>query len=82
MKLIIEGKLVDAQPDVSLLEMIKELALDDSCLSRRPLAAKIAGEVFTLNYVPLRQKDVDRTTMLCYNACCKKLMNQYLEVFK
>ena len=63
MKLIIEGKLVDAQPDVSLLEMIKELALDDSCLSRRPLAAKIAGEVFTLNYVPLRQKDVDRTTI-------------------
>ena len=57
MKLIIDGTLVEARPDQSLLDMVRELGLIKGKLSKDPIAAKIAGEVFTLNYRPLRQKD-------------------------
>ncbi len=57
MYLTIDGKAVQARPDQSLLELVRQLGLEGTCLSDRPLAAKIAGEVFTLNYVPRRQKD-------------------------
>lgn len=57
MKLIIDGTLVTARPDQSLLDMVRELGLIKGKLSKDPIAAKIAGEVFTLNYIPLRQKD-------------------------
>ena len=60
MLLRIDGHCVEAQPDQSLLQIVRQLGLDRSELSSRPLAAKIAGEVFTLNYVPLRKKDVDQ----------------------
>lgn len=55
MKLWIDNNCVEAEPGQTLLDLIRELGLDDPWLSRRPLAAKIAGEVFTLNYVPVRQ---------------------------
>ncbi len=55
MKLWIDNNCVEAEPGQTLLNLIRELGLDDLRLSRRPLAAKIAGEVFTLNYVPVRQ---------------------------
>lgn len=55
MKLWIDNHCVEAEPGQTLLDLIQELGLDDPRLSRRPLAAKIAGEVFTLNYVPVRQ---------------------------
>ena len=58
MKLIIDGYNVTATPDSSLLDIIKELGLIKGKLSTDPIAAKIAGEVFTLNYIPVRQKDV------------------------
>jgi hypothetical protein len=44
--------------------MVKALGLKSDRLSRDPLAAKIAGRVFTLNYIPLRDKEtVERTTI-------------------
>ena len=52
MKLTIDGIAVDAQSEMTLLELIKQTGLEEACLKRRPLAAKIAGEVFTLNYIP------------------------------
>lgn len=58
MQLRIDGRKASPQPGESLLEMIKRLGLESDYLSKRPLAAKIAGEVFTLNYIPLREKDV------------------------
>ncbi len=59
MKLMIDGKSLPVRPDVSLYEMAKELGFfDGGKLSTDPLAAKIAGRVFTLNYIPLRQKDL------------------------
>ena len=65
MKLKIDGREIQVQPGQSLLDAVKQLGLCTGKLSTRPLAAKIAGEVFTLNYVPVRQKDVqpDRSSM-------------------
>lgn len=57
MKLCIDGLSVKPNPGQSLLDLVRQLGLEDACLSRRPLAAKMAGEVFTLNYIPLREKD-------------------------
>jgi len=57
MYLHIDGQNIQPQPGQSLLELVKLLHLEGQTLSDRPLAAKIAGEVFTLNYIPLRQKD-------------------------
>ena len=54
MKLYIDGTEVIAKPGQTLLELVNMLGLDRPELSRRPIAAKIAGEVFNLNYVPLR----------------------------
>lgn len=58
MKLIIDGYSATAKPGQSLLDIVEELGLIEGKLSSDPIAAKIAGEVFTLNYVPVRQKDV------------------------
>ena len=49
MKLFIDNHTIEAQPGQSLRELIRELGLESAALSERPLAAKIAGEVFTLN---------------------------------
>ena len=57
MKLYIENLMIEAQPGQSLRELIAALGLERTELSARPLAAKIAGEVFTLNYIPVRQKE-------------------------
>ena len=59
MTLYIDGTTVEPKVGGSLLELVRQLGMDSEKLSRRPLAAKIAGEVFNLNYVPLRVKDTD-----------------------
>ena len=59
MHLRLDNHTVMVKPGQSLLDLICQEGLDDQTLSLRPIAAKIAGEVFTLNYVPLRQKDMD-----------------------
>ena len=59
MELRIDGHPIIPKPGQTLLDLVKVLNLDTDFLSRRPLAAKIAGEVFTLNYVPVREKDAD-----------------------
>lgn len=65
MILTIDGRTVEALPGQSLLTLVKELGLEGESLIDRPLAAKIAGEVFTLNYIPYRMKDAqgDRPSM-------------------
>jgi len=65
MKLLIDG--IDVIPAVgeSLRDLICRLDLDSPLLSKRPLAAKIAGEVFNLNYIPVRDQDIteERTSI-------------------
>ena len=65
MKLYIDNHEVDPRPDQSLFDIIKELGLYSGKLSTDPIVAKLAGRVFTLNYVPLRSKDIspDRETI-------------------
>ena len=58
MNLLIDGISVIAQVGESLLQIIRRLGLDSELLSQRPIAAKIAGEVFNLNYIPVREKDI------------------------
>ena len=58
MYLTIDGHCVEPKVDQSLLDMIRVLGMTQTDLASRPLAAKIAGEVFTLNYIPVRSKDV------------------------
>ena len=60
MKLTIDGREVTVRADQSLLDIINEMGLVTGKLSTDPIAAKIAGDVFTLNYIPLREKDVTR----------------------
>ena len=65
MKLTLDHHCVSVQPGESLLDLIRRNGMDSDQLSDRPIAAKIAGEVFTLNYIPLRQSDVasDRSSI-------------------
>ena len=65
MKLQIDGKCVVAKPGQTLLQIIKSLELDHSSFAVKPIAAKIAGEVFNLNYIPIRESSVnnDRASM-------------------
>lgn len=63
MELIIDGKPVDAQPGETLLALVRRLDLDTGELPTRPLAARMAGETFTLNYVPLRETTGDAKLM-------------------
>jgi uridine kinase len=57
MKLTIDGIVADVQCGESLLDVVHRLGLDSTDLKIRPLAANIAGETFTLNFVPLREEN-------------------------
>ncbi len=58
MKLWIDSVEITAQPGQTLLQLLRQLGMDSPKLSQRPIAAKIAGEVFNLNYIPVRLADV------------------------
>ncbi len=59
MYLNIDGHYISPDPGQSLLDLVKALSLEGQTLSDKPLAAKLAGEVFTLNYIPLRIQDIE-----------------------
>lgn len=59
MKLNIDGMHTVAQCGETLLDIIKRIGLDCCTFSEKPIAAKIAGEIFNLNYIPVRQKDIE-----------------------
>lgn len=58
MKLIIDNKPYEPLPGESLYDIAKKLGFVNGRLSNDPIAAKISGRVFTLGYVPVREKDV------------------------
>lgn len=58
MKLIIDNIPCEALPGESLYDIVKRLGFVNGQLSDDPIVAKIAGRVFTLGYIPLREKDV------------------------
>ena len=57
MELKLDGLCAIPERGETLANIVVRLGLDRAELSARPLAAKIAGEVFTLNYIPLRDKE-------------------------
>lgn len=57
MELCIDGLKITPKPGQTLLELLRSLELDREKISEKPIAAKIAGEVFNLNYIPVRIKD-------------------------
>ena len=61
MNLIIDNRNVEPRSGQSLLEIVRDMGLVTDRLSTNPLAARIAGEVFTLNYIPIREKDAANT---------------------
>ena len=56
MQLFIDGIPAEVNAGERLLDIVRRLGLDSTDLKTRPLAANIAGETFTLNYVPLREE--------------------------
>ena len=58
MELYIDGIKTTALAEESLLDITKRLGLVKGDLKNDPIVAKIAGRVFTLNYVPVRKKDI------------------------
>ena len=57
MELTIDGRKIHPKTGQSLRELVLALGLDSPVLSQRPLVAKIAGEVFSLNYIPVRPQE-------------------------
>lgn len=58
MELYIDGRKTTASAEESLLDILKRMGLITGKLSNDPIVAKIAGRVFTLNYIPVRNKDI------------------------
>ena len=54
MQMQLDGLKITARSGQSLLDMIRQSNLDSDRFSSRPIAAKMAGEIFNLNYVPIR----------------------------
>ncbi len=61
----------------SLLQIVNRLGMSGAKLSQRPLAAKIAGEVFNLNYIPVREADAaaDRPSIRTAMAASNGIVN-------
>ena len=57
MELIIDGIKTEVKMGESLFDIAKRLGFFKGSLKTDPIVAKLAGEVFTLNYVPMRKKD-------------------------
>lgn len=58
MKLWINEKPIEAKPGQALLELVELLGFNSEKMAERPIAAKIAGEVFNLNYVLVRVSEL------------------------
>ena len=61
MILEIDGISTDVREGESLQDIVKRLQLDSDSLKTRPLAAQLAGETFTLGYVPVKKAAEEET---------------------
>ncbi len=57
MRLIIDGRPIIAKTGETLLMLARRLGFITGKLSTDPLVAKIAGDIFTLNYIPVRESE-------------------------
>ncbi len=58
MRLIIDGIPCEIEQGRTLLTAIKSMGLDSDSLARKPLAARLGGEVFNLGYTPFREAEL------------------------
>lgn len=58
MNITIDGTVCEIKHGESILDAVKRLEPDTFTLRRRPLAAQIGGEVFSLRYTPFREVNV------------------------
>ncbi|MDD3401557.1 MAG: nucleoside kinase [Eubacteriales bacterium] len=63
MELTIDGRPIEVSTGESLRDLVVRLGLDTNSLKTRPLAADIKGEIFTLNYIPIREQESITTTV-------------------
>ena len=61
MKLFFDGLEIQAKPNQTLYEMANELGFFSGNLASDPIAAKIAGGIFDLNFIPVLQ---NKTTLV------------------
>ena len=54
MTITVDGISTELKHGESLLDAVKKLELDSISLRKRPLAAQIGGEVFSLRYTPFK----------------------------
>ncbi len=54
MEIYINDIKITANVGESVLDLIRRNGMDDPRLSKRPIAARIGGETFNLNYIPMR----------------------------
>ena len=64
MQLKIDNICMEAKSGQTLAELIRSAGLDSDTLSCRPLAAKMAGEIFNLNYIPVRDESESEESSL------------------
>lgn len=63
MDIYINNMKVQVNPGESLLNLIRNSGLDSPSLLNRPIAARIGGETFNLNYIPMRKDCEQRSAM-------------------
>ena len=54
----IDGKTIGIQSGKTILDAVRMAGLDSISLAERPLAAQIAGEVFSLSFTPNKNTDM------------------------
>ena len=82
MELCIDGKRIAAKPGQTLLELVSSLGVDGQNLADRPIAARIAGEVFNLNYIPVRLTDVCNDRLSIRRAMAASKGNVHLLYYR
>lgn len=80
MELCIDGVMATPKTGESLLAILQRLGMDSRQMSHRPIAAKIAGEIFNLNYIPVRKRETlaesDRRAMVASGGKVRLLTYQ------
>ena len=64
MKVTADGVTTELKHGESLLDAVKKLEMDSISLRKRPLAAQIGGEVFSLRYTPFKDVEVMNETII------------------
>ena len=71
MQLTIDGVKTEVAVGESLRDIIARLGMDSDDLATRPLGAALAGETFTLNYVPVREQEINASSRVTHRRAVR-----------